>query len=176
MINIKNKSIKTRINEFSLKEYELISNKLAENTNNYIDKYLSILEILDVEEEFINSLTDTEFMKFVKEFNKEDNTYKKNKIKSFVLNNKTYIAWSDKEFSLNAKDLSAISKIIANNIDIFPGIIAVIFKECGLDFKKHYEQEHINEKINLFKNLKASEFIVYIQHIINKIQKELNKI
>jgi len=60
MINVKGYEMKSSLTEWTLGEYEKIS-KVLSSDDDYIDKYISVLEILGVPNDILDSLNDDEF-------------------------------------------------------------------------------------------------------------------
>jgi hypothetical protein len=169
MINVKGYEMKSSLTEWTLGEYEKIS-KVLSSDDDYIDKYISVLEILGVPNDILDSLNDDEFFEIVEKI--VDNNLDKIYLKEFEIDGYTYRAYEGDNYILGVRDMARIENVIKN--DFAPSkLMAVIFKRTDLTNTEHYDKAHLEYKAKLFKDLNASIIIPYILLIEEKMVKKL---
>lgn len=169
--------IKTKMTEFTLKEFQDMS-KLINDTNlDQIDKYLKILELLGTPDDILDNIESEQFIEVIKELN-INSIHNKDLTRTINIDTYEYEAYlEDKEFSFKAKDLSLIETFVKKNPDKFLlYALAVIFKRTDLTRKEHYTDAHIKHKMKLFGDLNADLYYPYIVAIHNKITEKLDNV
>jgi hypothetical protein len=171
MYTLKGVDVKNTVNEFTISEFQQIINILSNKEKNNLDKYLDITVIAGLKDESILcSLTFDELKSYLNTFNiNEINT---DLTKSIEVNGRTYVCY-DKEFILKAKDSALIENSMKNK-DWILTTAAILFKDESLTFREHYDNNHINHKKVLFKDVSAGVIAPYIfeisENYINKIE------
>lgn len=172
MLKVGTFEMKSEISEYTLFEFEQISNTLNDESLDYIDKYLKIFEILNVPEEIVDELDDTEFFNIIKSFNQE--TPSQELTKEIEVNGYTYTAYEGDTFKLKLKDLAIIENLIKKSGKMnATEIIAVLFKRNDLTKKEHYEPAHIKYKKELFKDIPVSLVFPYFVYLGEKLVKKI---
>ena len=149
-------SIKQKVNEFTIGEFEQITNILNNAELDKIDKYTQIFTVLGIPQDIIDEMETSEFFNLVKEFaNIEDNIdyLVSEKVKEVTINNRVYQAYEGEEFKMNVKQMKMIEKYIKLNPKTYiSDLMAIIFKDTQLTNNEHYVDAHIKHKSNLFKD------------------------
>lgn len=173
MINVRGKEVKNQFDELTVKEFETISNILKNNNLDYIDKYLTIFEIIGLGEETDNITTD-ELVDLIKqlEFSTIENVF----TKEVEINGFKYVAYSGDEFKMLAKDFSLIENWVNNNDNYMARVLAIIFKREDLSKIEHYTEAHLKLKTTLFENLLIKDYISYMLYIDNSVIKKFKAI
>lgn len=175
MITIRDYQMKSELKEYTLYEFDLISATLNNEKLDYIDKYLNVLEILNVPQEIIDDLSDTEFIDIIKNLvllpPTNDTLLKEIEIDGFI-----YEAYDGDEFKLKIKDLALIENSVKKNNGKFLATeaMAIIFKRKDLSKVEHYTPAHIKYKTELFKNVNVDLVYNYIIFISEKTVKKLS--
>lgn len=173
MIQLEGFEIKNQMSEYTLFELEQISIKLNDDSLDYIEKYLNILEILNVPEVIIDNLDVDSLISIIRQLNVVTND-DLNLTKSIDINGYTYSAYTEDEFKLNVRDLALIEKSVKLNGKFkMTDIIAIIFKRDDLTKKEHYDPTHLKYKAELFRDIKANLVYGYILYIAEKVSKKL---
>jgi hypothetical protein len=169
--------VKTKMTEFTLKEFENISTILNDKNIDSVDKYLNILERLNTPEEILDELDSEEFLKIVETFtsDKVENT---ELTRTIQVDGYTYEAYPEgKEFKLKARDFGLIENAIKKNPNKYVlDVIAIIFKRTDLSRTEHYTNGHIKQKKKLFANQTADLYYPYIGFIHDKISKKIKDV
>ncbi len=170
MIQIKGISIKNLLSEYTLKEFQDISDIMNNAELEYIEKYIDILTYLGITDDVLDELTDDDLFDAIKELTRE-NDLDLALTKELEINGKTYVAYED-SFKLKAKDLALIEKWAkVGGSSYITKSIAVIFKEKGVS--DHYNPQYLESKFKQFENVKMNLVYGYIGHIIEKIVKKI---
>ena len=149
-------SIKQKVNEFTIGEFETITTILNNSELDKIDKYTQIFTVLGVPQNVIDEMETSHFFNLVKEFaNIEDNIdyLVAEKVKEVTVNGRVYQAYEGDEFKMNVKQMKMIEKYIKLNPKTYiSDLMAIIFKDVQLTNNEHYVDAHIKHKSNLFKD------------------------
>ena len=170
MIKIKEFELKTKMTEFTMKEFEDIC---AITTEDLIDKYFGVFEVLKMPKDLMYEITTDDLIDIVKEFTKDEIT-NKDLIPTIEMNGRVYRSHTD-EFKVKAKDFGMIQTYVKKNpTKYLLYIIAILFKDEELTNNEHYTSAHIEHKMHLFEELNADlyyQYIIFIQHnVIQKIE------
>lgn len=171
MIELKNFKFKTNINEFTISEYEEIMGVIADEDQNYIEKWLNVFKILGADNDTISKLTDEDLFIYIEEMNKDilPNPILKKKIK---IGDREWFAYEGDSFKLKLKDLSYIEKAIKTPNNYIAKVLAIIFKDPLLD--DNYAPEIIAEREQLFSNLIIGDYMNYVTYVVEKITKKIS--
>jgi hypothetical protein len=171
MIELKGFKFKTNINEFTIREYENITEIIAKDDANYIEKWLNVFEILGADKEVISKLTDEDLFAYIDEMNIEvlPSPILKKKIK---IGDREWFAFEGDSFKLKLRDLSYIEKLLKEPTNYFAKVLAIIFKDPLLD--NNYDIDIINERAELFNELIVGDYMNYITYVIEKITKKIS--
>lgn len=170
MIELKSFKFKTNINEYTIEEYEKVTNIIAKEQDNYIQKWIDIFSVFCDNDKIITALTEEDLYAYMDELNKEvlPNKILKNKIQ---IGEREWIAYEGEEFKLKLKDLSYIEKYIKEPHNFFSKILAILFKDPLLE--DNYSEEVISERSEIFKKLIAGDYLNYITIVTEKITKKI---
>lgn len=173
MIKIKDFELKSELNEFTLFELDTITKILNDDKLDYIDKYLSIFELLNMPEDILDNLSNDELFDTIKNFIADRNV-NNNLTKEIEIDGYIYKAYDGDEFILKAKDVAKIENLTKQSgYFSFLEAIAVIFKREDLSKTEHYEPAHIKYKMKLFKDIDASLVYPYLIYITEKLSKKI---
>jgi hypothetical protein len=167
--------IRTSLSEMTIKEFEVISQIMGDESKLTIEKYLDILESLGTSEEVLDSMDDQELFAIIKSFN--DYEYENVLTRTIELDGFTYEAYRENEEGpvLKAKDMALIEKSLKNNKPFFLNIIAILFKRSDLTKVEHGASAHISHKKQLFANLPADKYYPYVVWLLQKMHNRLEK-
>jgi hypothetical protein len=171
MVKIREYEMKSSLTEWTIGEYEHIVRILSNDDDDFIDKYIKVLEALGVPDAILNDLNDDEFFEVIS--NILDNNMDKTYLKEFELGGYTYRAYEGDEYKLSVRDMAKIENVIKTEGDKLSKILAVIFKRVDLSNTEHYDKSHLEYKSKLFKELRADIVIPYILLIEEKMVKKL---
>jgi len=173
MREIEGFNLKTKMEEFTILEFETISSIMNDENKDNIEKYLNILEYLGTPDDILNEMTTDTFYDIIKEMN-SDVECDKTLLPQITIDKYTYDAYTGDEFKLKIKDLSKIeSRILAKPNEYVLYAIAVIFKRTDLTKTEHYTEAHIEYKMKLFKELPVIDIYPYIVYIQENVSKKL---
>lgn len=164
MLEVKGFQLKTKMSEFTLKEFENISSLVGEEDD--IDRYLKILSILGMPDDIIYDITSDDIINIINDFN-NDGINNKDLTRTIEVNGRTYSAYPEEsEFSLKAKDLGMIQSYVKKHPNKYVlYLIALLFKDDQLTRTEHYTDAHIKHKMELFSDLIADDYYQYIVYI-----------
>jgi hypothetical protein len=157
MIKLQNYAIPTNLSEINLEQWIKISKIIQEESNNWIAKYFTILEILNVPDNVLDAITDAELFEWITEFNNNSES-DLTVIKSITINDEVFNAYQGDKFDLKARDILYIESEIAAAANILR-IAAIIFKSNDPNIKSHYSDEEITRKAALFATQSADYFV-----------------
>jgi hypothetical protein len=164
-------SIKQKLNEFTIGEFETITNILNNPEFDELEKYYEIFIVSGIPSSDLEELDIKEFLDLIRNFleNSEFNFSEIEKSKEFTINNRLYRAF-DTEFKLKVKEMKLIEKYIKKNEkQTLSYILAILFKDIELTENEHYVEAHINHKANLIReNITADIAIPYISYFSDK--------
>jgi hypothetical protein len=163
--------VKSNVNELTIAEYEKIS-KIDQDVDDFIDKWFKILTELGLPKSVIDDIDVDELLDIINELNlSEIDKVFQNEIE---IDGYKYICQlkEDGTPKITGRIFKELEQAIKkdNYISI---IMAILFKREDLTINEHYNEEHIEYKAKLFKNLNASMSIPYIFHIADKYVKNL---
>jgi hypothetical protein len=165
--------IKSDVNELTIGEYEIINSFLM-NDDTYFDKWFNVLCYLGLPERVLDDIDSLELIDIIKSFNLSEvvNSY----INEIEIDGYKYVCELKNGLpKISGKDMRYIETYCVGDKYI-AAIMAILFKRVDL-VKEHYNEEHIDWKIKLFKDLEASisvPYIYYIAHTHIKNLKVLN--
>lgn len=167
--------IRTSLKEMNIKEFEKISDIMTNENLLTIEKYIAVLEILEVPLNVIDDLEDEELFAIIKSFNEYE--YENTLLRTIEVDGYTYEAFPEgaTEPKLKAKDMAIIEKGLRNKKGLFLNTLAVIFKRTDLGKTEHTAEAHIKHKRELFSKLNAADYYPYIVWITNKIHSRIQK-
>jgi len=170
MIELKNFKFKTNINEFTISEYEKITAIIADEGQNYIQKWLDVFSVLGADEVTISKLTQEDLFAYMDKIDEDvlPNPILKQKIK---IGEREWFAFEGDSFKLKLRDLSYIEKALKTPTNYFAKILAIIFKDPLLE--DNYSDEVIVERTQLFNNLIVGDYMNYITYVVDKITKKI---
>jgi hypothetical protein len=164
-------SIKQKVNEFTIGEFEQITNILNNSELDELEKYYEIFIVTGLSEEILEELEIKKFLELIRLFLEESefNFSNLEKVKEFSINNRIYRAYED-EFKLKVKEMKLIEKYIKKNEkQTLSYILAILFKDIELTENEHYVEAHINHKANLIReNITANIAVPYISYFSEK--------
>jgi len=133
--------------EVTLNELAKISLILENTTNDYIGKWLQVLEILGCKA-MLEDMTAKQFTDAVKEVNIE---IKQEIVEEIEVNNRVYsCSVTDGVLDVSARDLSKIEKLASKGGAWCHKAFAVVYKDLDLTNNEHYDDAHIDYKAKLF--------------------------
>lgn len=147
-------SIKQRMNEFTIGEFEIIANIINDANLDKIDKYSQIFVALGIPQEVIDDMNTSDFFELIKLFAliEETDYTLSEKAKSIEIKGRTYESYSGDEFVMNVKQMKLIEKHVKTNpINYISYVMAIIFKDTELTNNEHYVDAHIKHKASLFR-------------------------
>lgn len=149
-------SIKQKLNEFTIGEFEIITAILSNPELDKIDKYTQIFTVLGVPSETIDNMETSEFFELIKNFaNIEDDIdyLLAEKVKEIEINGRVYQSYEGDIFKMNVKQMKMIEKFIKLNPQTYiSDLMAILFKDVQLTNNEHYVDAHIKHKSKLFKD------------------------
>jgi hypothetical protein len=170
MIKIRDYEMKSSFTEWTISEYEKITDVLN-GDGDYIDKYIRVLEILGVPDDILNTMDDDEFFSLIENIldNEMDNDFRK----EVIVDGYRYVAYED-TYKLGIKDMAKIENVInKDDKHKLSKIMAIIFKREDLTNNEHYDKSHIEYKSKIFGDLTSDIIIPYILLIQEKMVKKL---
>jgi hypothetical protein len=176
MINIKLEDkqfhLRNEYDELTIREFENITTILSDNEKQSYEKYIDIFCYLGLNE-LMDEISSEELIILIKNFNNHE--IPNNLVKEIEVDGYKYVAYTSEEFSMKAKDMAIIEKIInKNKTNYVAEMLAVIFKREDLTKNEHYVDAHINHKASLFRdNLTVDIAIPYITYMSQHINKQL---
>ena len=140
--------LRNKGSEVTLNELSKISLILENTTNDYIGKWLQVLEILGCKA-MIEDMTAKQFTDAVKEVNITD--VKQEIVEEIEVNNRAYAcSVTDGVLDVSARDLSKIEKLASKGSAWGHKAFAVVYKDVNLTNNEHYDDAHIDYKAKLF--------------------------
>lgn len=166
-------SLKSDVNELTIKDYEKINYYLAEEKD-FFDKWFNILGYLGLPSDVIDEIDANELIDLVKSINLSDidNVF----IESIEMDGYTYTCeMKDGEPKITGKIFKLLESVCKKDYYI-ADIMAILFKRDDLSKNEHYEKAHIEYKSTLFRKEKASICIPYILLIAEKYIKNIQSL
>lgn len=176
MIKIKNHSFKVSLSDMTVGEFEKASEIFNRADLLPVEKYISVIEFLNphVPEDVIDNLTDKELFSIINHMQSSKGNSPK-RLKEIEINGRKFCsAKSDKEFTLSARELAYLERVVHGGKEYYSNVLSVCFKEEGKE-SGHLDPEHLQEKQNLFKGLKASDYFHYVIFVSERITKNIEK-
>jgi hypothetical protein len=168
MININGVEIPNKLDELTIRQYEVISRYTANNNLDNIEKYVKIFTFLGANQSDLDALDFKDFKTLVEQFN---NIEPFNKIiEEIEINGYIYKA---KE-KLTIKDLKLVEKIIRKEHYISE-LMAIVYQRVDLSDTEHYTPTHIKLKSKLFSKQPAQICISHLVSIGQYFKSELEK-
>lgn len=165
MITIFEKEIPNKMDEFTIEEFEKVSQILNDKNLDNIERYVEVFKYLGIEEKMWDDYPFSHFVEFVREFNIDSYT-PQDAIDSIELDGYTYRA----ELKLSVKETKLIEKIVNQKPNNYiSDILAIMFKRDDLSNTEHFADSHLKYKAKLFRQLKAEISIPYIVFVTEKI-------
>jgi len=166
--------LKTKMTEFTLKEFQEISSILNDPEIDSVDKYLDVISYLGCPEDVLVEIDSDEFLEIVNTFT-ADRIQNKELTRTIEIDNDVYEAYPEgKEFKLKAKDFSLIEKCIKRTPNKYIlEVIAILFKRTDLTRVENYAKAHIKHKKKLFADQIADQYYPYVAFIHDKISKKV---
>ena len=172
MITFKEYQLKNSLHEFTIEEYEKVTEILSNEELVNIEKYIDILLCLGLPENVLDEMTDDEFFNIINSFTF---SIKSGMAPSIEIEGYEYVAYTEDTFKLKVKDLSLIEKAIVDTPNNYLSrAMAVIFKRADLTRVEHYSEAHLKEKTKLFKKVSAAIAFPYLIHLTEKLNSKLN--
>ena len=164
MIEYKGTQIKNNIEDYTVEDFENVSNKLNDEEKSNVEKYFDVLETLGVPD--LDDMTDDEFFDIIKQFNFST----KLELQQYIeLDGYKYVA-HDGEFKLRAKDLALIEKAVDKEPKRYLArLMAIIYKREDLSKVEHYDEAHLKHKEKLFRTAGAKYAYPYLVYVADKI-------
>jgi hypothetical protein len=169
MIELKGFNFKTNINEFTIEEYEKMTKVIEKQEDNFIQKWIDVFSVLCNDKEIITQLTEEDLFAFMEKLD-EKNLPTPELKKIIEIDGRKWIAYEGEEFKLKLKELSIIETFFKEDQPFFAKIIAVIFKDPLLD--NNLDLEVILAREQIFNNLIAGDYLIYVTTIVEKITKK----
>jgi hypothetical protein len=148
--------IPTEPQEFSIKQFEEISEILNNETILEFDRYYKVFSLLGIDEDILDSMDTENFINLIKEYNEENVLFTQDNYSGFTRelvfsDGYTYTSFGDK-FFITVKDMKYIEEFIKENQFKFVGeLLAVLFKRNDLTKNEHYTKAHIKHKAKLIR-------------------------
>jgi hypothetical protein len=177
-INDQDFQLKSKLEEFTIGEFETFTGIINNPEFDEIEKYFEIFKFFGVSEEVLDEMETKEFFNIVREYGNKTAIQEEitNKINEITINGRSYKSFeSGEEFKIKVKDMKLIESFIKKDSSKYIGeLMAVIFKDTQLTNTEHYTDAHIKHKATLFRsNVKADIAIPYVayfsQNIINSL-------
>jgi hypothetical protein len=172
MLEIKGEKIKTLISEMTVDEFDFAIEKMGDESEEIIFRYLKVMGKLGASKELLDVLTTDELLEFSRIFGKE--TLEEKEIPQvFEINGVNYRA-HDGDFSLTAKDLWQIEKMAKREGRFnVPKALAICLKREDLDSKWHYNDSHLEVKTEIFKTQPVDIFMPIIVNLTTSLGKKI---
>lgn len=167
-------SIKSDINEFTIKEYEIINHFLNEE-GDFFDKWFNILEFLGLPRLIIEDIDANELVDIINSINISE--VEPCFIKEIEIDGYLYkVDLNDKgEPKITGKVMKYLEKVCKKKYYI-SDIMSILFKRIDLGDKEHYEMAHIEYKAELFRNQNASISLPYLLFIADRYVKNISSL
>jgi hypothetical protein len=174
MITIQNFSLKTSATEFTLSEWETLSELLTDSTGGYIVRYLSAMTLLGIPDDILDLVTEDELFAFAMAIN-EDSAVIDPALPQFItIGDEIFTTYVGNQFGLRARDASYIESSMRVGDNTISNMVAVCFRSNKTD--KHYSDEEIARKVQLFKSEPAKIFIPFAVAITENLSKKINAV
>jgi hypothetical protein len=164
-------SIKSDVNELTIKEYEKIIFFLNKE-DDFFDKWFSILEYLGLPKSVIDDIDANELIEIINSINisEVEPVFKK----EIEISNYTYVCdlKENGEPKITGKTFKLLEKVCKKDYYI-ADILAILFKRSDLSDKEHYDKSHLDYKATLFRELEASICVPYVLFIADRYVKNI---
>lgn len=180
MIDIKFKnetySIKNKIEEIVIKDFEQIINILNDKSKDFIEKWSDIFIFLGVPNEVIDNFDIGDFINLIKQFNLTEVNTKEIK-KSITFNGIEYFAYED-AFKLTVKETILIESYIKKNDNRYLGeLISIVYKNPEVSKDINFDKAHIHHKAEMIrKEITADIALPIIAFLSKKLINDFNPI
>lgn len=171
-------SIKNKLTELLIKDYEKIASILNREDLILLDRYTEIFVYLGIPRDVAEDIDSYYFIECIQKFNLITNE-PLNILQSIDINGTSYVAYEN-EFKLSTKERSLIEKYTESNKDSWiANAMAVIYKNPEIDSSLKYDKAHLEYKAQLIRdNITADKCIPIIDFLSKRAIKEyelLNK-
>lgn len=170
-VNVDGKSyqVKNNIDEFLIKDFEVVTKILNDDKINNIEKWSEVFIFCGLPRDIVDMFDLEAFIKLIKEFNLLDDKGIE-MVKDITLNDITYTCYQE-EFRLTVKDTRYIEDFIVKNPNNYLGeLMAIVYKRTDVDKNITYDSAHIKYKAELFRNgVTADKVIPFIQILSKKL-------
>lgn len=165
--------IKTHISEMTVGELEKALEILNSPNRLMIEKYLDIIEFLGASQDTLDLLTDDQLFEIINDFNSSRSGHESKPLpRTFTDNGITYEAFPvDGEFTLRAKQLAMLEKVLTLPSGWYSGILAVLFKRPEHSMKEHFEEVNVKKRIKLFQKEPADLYFGYVVKVSEAVVK-----
>jgi hypothetical protein len=164
-------SIKSDVNELTIKEYEKIIFFLNKE-DDFFDKWFSILEYLGLPKSVIDDIDANELIEIINSINisEVEPVFKK----EIEISNYTYFCdlKENGEPKITGKTFKLLEKVCKKDYYI-ADIMAILFKRVDLSDIEHYDKSHLEYKATLFRELEASVCVPYVLFIADRYVKNI---
>ncbi len=174
-INDTEKTVPNQANELTIPQFESICQLSMLPTDDYIERYITIFEILGITPDETEQIDTEDFMNAIKQFNLTKWDYS-NFVPEIKIGDKIYRAFTGDKYVLSVPDLSKIEHFIKKNPKVYLAeMLAIIYKDIELDKKTNRQDDVIITRAKLFREeLKAEVMLPYVTLILNKVVTQLN--
>lgn len=172
-------TLKNKISDFTIGEFENISSIFADENVDKIDRYSQLFILLGIPSDTIDDLEISEFFNLVEKYSDNNDLeidyLAKEKQQEIEINGRIYRAY-DETFKMNVKQMRLIENKIKNSSTKYIGdLMAIIFKDVHLSNNEHYVEAHLKHKAKLFReNITADVALPYVgffsKELLNNIQ------
>ena len=177
MIQIKYKEdihdIRNTLDEITVEEFEYITAILTSTEEaSVIDLWLDILTALNVDVDLLDNIDLEAFSEIINSF--DFITFDKTIQKSISIDGIEYVCY-DEKFRLKVKELSHIELMI-NRGFYLSRVLAYLYKREDFSMTQNLDNEHLDYKIEFFKQQKASLVMPILDNLNNLLVNKLNTI
>ena len=159
-------SMRNLLNEITLLETSKIAEIMANESADFTDKWLRVIEML-AGRDFVNALSTKTFVEVVSAI--EMNNVKFELQDTIEVNNRIYkCTIEDEEIELTARDLAKIENLAKKGGAWLHKAYAVVYKDVLLTDTEHYDDAHIKHKADIFGATVTAEQCSSVIFQINK--------
>ena len=173
MINIiiedKEIPIKNLVTEFTIGEFEIITNIINDETENSLTRWSKVMKFLGLSEDVIDNFDTFDFMKIIEEFN-EIKTQTYNYVETINILGEDYkIKLIDGELRLTVKEMRIIENFVKKDSKVYiANVLAVIYKREDIQKELQYDDAHIKYKSELISKHITADIALPIMGFLSK--------
>lgn len=170
-INIQDEqySIKNKLNEMTIGEYEKVTEILNNEKLDYIDKWIEVLILLGLSEDVIDTFGISEFTQIIKGFQLAGDVEKEIQ-QTITLNDKPFNSFTENDFKITVKEMAMIENVIKKKPTRYLGdVLAILYKSPDADRTINYDKSHIKFKAELIRKEVTADVVVPILNKIGQI-------